>query len=152
MVGYEFVAVLDSRTSQQCRSLDGTTYKKGDPKLAAITPPLHPNCRSRLVYEVSPEYQTDDEEKMRSSAFRVDGKLDPKPVKSGEKYYDYMARLSAKDQDLILGPTLGKAFRKMDDPDKFARLTIDSLGNPLTITELKQRDNELSRILKKQKG
>ena len=152
LVGYEFVAVLDSRTSQQCRSLDGTTYKPDDPKLAAITPPLHPNCRSRLVYEVSSEYQTDDEDLQRSSNFRIDGKLDPKPVKSGDKYYEYFARLSAKDQDEVLGPTLGKAFRKLNDPDKFAKLTIDSLGNPLTITELKQRDNELSRILKQQKG
>ena len=35
----------------------------------------------------------------------------------------------------------------MDDPNEFAKLTIDSLGNPLTIEEMKKRDNELSRIL-----
>jgi SPP1 gp7 family putative phage head morphogenesis protein len=150
LTGYEFVAVLDSRTSQQCRSLDGTTYKVGDEKLTYVTPPLHPNCRSRLVYEVSPEFRTDDDDKKRASRFSVDGKLDPKPLPSGQRYYDYMARLSASDQDLILGPTLGRAFRKLNDPDKFARLTIDSLGNPLTITELKQRDNALSRIIKNQ--
>jgi SPP1 gp7 family putative phage head morphogenesis protein len=152
LVGYEFVAVLDSRTSQQCRGFDGRTFKADDPKLAAITPPLHPNCRSRLVYEVADKYKFDDEDLQRSSNFRIDGKLDPKPVKSGQRYYDYMAKLSAKDQDAILGPTLGNAFRKLDNPDKFAKLTVDSLGNPLTITELKKRDNELSRILKQQKG
>lgn len=59
--------------------------------------------------------------------------------------------MSAKDQDAALGsPTLGRAFRKMDDPEKFAKMTIDSLNNPLTITEMKSKDNELGRILNAQ--
>jgi hypothetical protein len=153
LIGYRSISVLDSRTSQQCRSLDQEFAAKDDAKaLARIKAPSHPSCRRKLVYEVADKYKFDDEDLQRSSNFRIDGKLDPKPVKSGQRYYDYMAKLSAKDQDAILGPTLGKAFRKLNDPDKFAKLTIDSLGNPLTITELKQRDNELSRILKQQKG
>jgi hypothetical protein len=42
---------------------------------------------------------------------------------------------------------LGRAFRKLDDPEKFAKLTVDSLTNPLTITEMKKRDNALGAIL-----
>ncbi len=44
---YEFQAVIDSRTSEICRPLDGTIYRRGDPKMPI--PPLHPNCRSALV-------------------------------------------------------------------------------------------------------
>ena len=45
---------------------------------------------------------------------------------------------------------MGKAFRKMDSPAEFANATIDTLGNPLTIAEMKKRDNELGRILRSQ--
>jgi SPP1 gp7 family putative phage head morphogenesis protein len=44
---YEFQAVIDSRTSDICRPLDGTRYRPGDPKMPV--PPLHPHCRSALV-------------------------------------------------------------------------------------------------------
>jgi len=43
---YLFVAVLDSRTSSLCRSLDGHKFDAQKPH---YTPPLHPNCRSDLV-------------------------------------------------------------------------------------------------------
>jgi hypothetical protein len=43
---------------------------------------------------------------------------------------------------------MGKAFRKMDSPAEFADATIDSLGNPLSISEMKKKDNELGRILR----
>jgi hypothetical protein len=36
----------------------------------------------------------------------------------------------------------------MKDPDEFAKQTIDSLKNPLTIKEMRQKDNELGRILR----
>ena len=149
--GYRFLAVLDSRTSQQCRALDQKVISKDSDKLSSLTPPLHPNCRSALVYEVDDRFKLDDKDTKRASAFEIDGERDPKPLSSDGIYYDKLKQLSAKDQDVVLGPTLGKAFRKMDDPKQFAKLTIDSLGNPLTIKEMKQRDNELSRILRAQK-
>ena len=61
-----------------------------------------------------------------------------------------MSKLNARDQDNILGPTLGKAFRKMDNPAQFAKATLDEQFNPLTIKQLKQKNNELGRILRAQ--
>jgi SPP1 gp7 family putative phage head morphogenesis protein len=148
--GYIFLAVVDSRVSQQCRSLDKRTFKSDDPNLSKFTPPLHPNCRSALTYEVDDKYKLDDDDNTRASRFRIDGKLDPKPISSNQTYYQAMNNLNAADQNAILGTTMGKAFRKLDNPDQFAKLTIDSLGNPLTITEMKARDNALSRILNNQ--
>ena len=63
-----------------------------------------------------------------------------------------MKSLKASDQDNILGPTMGKAFRKMNNPSEFADATIDSLGNPLTIKEMQKKDNELGAILRQQTG
>lgn len=44
---YRFEAILDSRTSDICRPLDGSLWAPNDPKMPV--PPLHPNCRSTLV-------------------------------------------------------------------------------------------------------
>ena len=109
---------------------------------------MHPNCRSALTYEVDDRYSLDDEDSKRASAFTVDGKRNPKPVSSEGIYYDKLKQLSAKDQDAVLGPTLGRAFRKINNPPEFAKATIDRLGNPLTISEMKQRDNRLGEILR----
>ena len=150
--GYRLIAVIDSRTSQKCRGLDQKFIKKDDPKLSSFTPPLHINCRTALVYEVDERFKLDDKDTKRASSFEVDGKRNPKPVSSEGIYYDKMKSLKASDQDAILGRTMGKAFRKMGNPAEFADATIDSLGNPLTIAEMKKKDNELGAILRQQSG
>ena len=43
--GYQWVATLDSRTSSECRGLDGREFKIGNGPL----PPIHVNCRSTTV-------------------------------------------------------------------------------------------------------
>ena len=148
--GYRLIAVVDSRTSQKCRALDQKFIPKNSPKLSSFTPPLHINCRTALVYEVDDRYKLDNKETKRASSFEVDGKRDPKPVSSEGIYYENFKKLKAADQDNVLGNTLGKAFRKMDSPAEFANATIDTLGNPLTISEMKKKDNELGRILRSQ--
>ena len=150
--GYRLIAVVDSRTSQKCRALDQKFIAKDSPKLSSLTPPLHINCRTALVYEVDERYSLDEKDTKRASSFEVDGKRDPKQVSSEGIYYDKMKSLSAADQDNILGPSLGRAFRKMNNPSEFADATIDSLGNALTIAEMKKKDNELGAILRQQTG
>lgn len=49
IIGYTYSAVLDSRTTDYCRSLDGKQFRYNDPNLAKVTPPNHFNCRSMLV-------------------------------------------------------------------------------------------------------
>ncbi len=148
LIGYRLISVIDSRTSQKCRSLDQKVIKKDSPKLSSFTPPLHRGCRTALVYEVDNRFKLDRKDTKRASSFEVDGKRDPKPISSEGIYYAKMKQLKAADQDNILGPTMGRAFRKLNDPSEFAKLTIDSLGNPLTQKEMIKRDNELGRILR----
>ncbi|TXH55076.1 MAG: DUF935 family protein [Desulfurellales bacterium] len=45
---YQYSAILDDRTSDVCRELDGKIFEKGE-FTTQITPPLHFNCRSLLV-------------------------------------------------------------------------------------------------------
>jgi SPP1 gp7 family putative phage head morphogenesis protein len=47
--GFIFTAVLDKRTTQICRSRNGTRLRENTSMLASYTPPLHPRCRSYLV-------------------------------------------------------------------------------------------------------
>ncbi len=43
---FEFVATLDKRTSELCRSMDGKHFAMSDFKIGVNAPPLHPHCRS----------------------------------------------------------------------------------------------------------
>jgi SPP1 gp7 family putative phage head morphogenesis protein len=44
-----FSAVMDARTSPQCRSRHGLIMAMDDPRLPSNTPPLHGRCRSILT-------------------------------------------------------------------------------------------------------
>ena len=46
---YEFVATLDSHTSETCRNMDGKIFDMKDYKVGVTAPPLHCFCRSVTV-------------------------------------------------------------------------------------------------------
>lgn len=46
---FKFVAVLDARTSDICRSMNGKVFPMKDFKIGITVPPLHPNCRSVII-------------------------------------------------------------------------------------------------------
>lgn len=47
--GFEFSAILDTRTTEVCTHLDGRIFRPDDPNLLKLQPPRHFNCRSVLV-------------------------------------------------------------------------------------------------------
>lgn len=47
--GFEFSAILDTRTTEVCTYLDGRVFRADDPELRELAPPRHFNCRSILV-------------------------------------------------------------------------------------------------------
>ena len=155
IIGTRRISTLDSATSQFCRGIDQTVVLKSSPKYRSAFAPFHPRCRTSNVPEINGKYAQDDDEDERASNFRVDGDLDPKPTDSKNIYYDELAKLDAGSQDAVLGPTLGKAYRKMlrdgGTPAEFAKLTVNEKYNKAyTITELKKQDNVLAKILKEQ--
>ena len=46
---YEFIAVLDNRTSQRCRALDGEVFPLEERDVGANYPPMHARCRSTVA-------------------------------------------------------------------------------------------------------
>lgn len=46
---YEFLAEIDSRTSDICRELNGQKFKMKNAKVGVNYPPMHPHCRSTTV-------------------------------------------------------------------------------------------------------
>ncbi len=44
-----FSAIIDERTSRQCRALNGLIMKVGSPEARRFLPPLHPRCRSKIL-------------------------------------------------------------------------------------------------------
>ena len=49
VIGFEFSAILDDRTTDICEERHGLFMKINDPRVAENTPPLHVNCRSQLL-------------------------------------------------------------------------------------------------------
>lgn len=90
-----FTAILDSRTTDTCRSLHGQVFTSD----SGPRPPLHYNCRSvrvPLVGEFTPDLPS---------------------------FKAWMARLTAADQDLVLGPRQGQLFRS-------GQLTVENFREP----------------------
>lgn len=57
---YEFVATLDSHTSEICRSMDGKHFKMSDYQIGLNAPPLHCWCRSCTVPYFNDEFTEGD--------------------------------------------------------------------------------------------
>ena len=133
--GYHWVATLDRRTTQQCKSLEelygvGKDYfEQGKGPL----PPIHPNCRSATAPKLDSKYDFLSEDSTRASSGtsnkEVDGKL---------TYYGWLKTQPAKFQDIALGKTRAKLFRDGGlSAKKFADLNIDRNYQPLTLKEMK---------------
>lgn len=125
--GYRWVSTLDKRTSDKCRALDGKVFKIGQGPL----PPIHPNCRSTTVAEVSKDFDFLDKGATRAA---LGG-----PVPAEESYYEWLKKQSAEFQDSVIGPTRGALLRNGGlTAAEFARLQLNSLFEPLTLEEMRQ--------------
>lgn len=126
---YRYVATLDSKTTQLCRSLDGKVFPVG----AGPVPPRHINCRSTTVAIIDPALGLDflDKGATRSAE---DG-----PVPATETYYDWLKGQTADFQKVALGATRAKLFRDGGlSAEKFAALNLGRNFEPLTLDEMRK--------------
>jgi SPP1 gp7 family putative phage head morphogenesis protein len=132
LLGYEWVATLDSRTSLICMSRDGVIYKDydRDPK-----PPAHFNCRSTIVPKVNPEYDL-GADIIGTRAAKGSGGAGQ--VSAGLNYDQWLRKQSEPFQNKVLGKGRAKLFRKGMTIDKF----VDNRGKTLTLTQLRRDDAE----------
>ena len=135
VIGYEWVSTLDSRTTTECRSLDGKIFKWSDsyqPK-----PPFHVGCRSTTAPVVDQRYNLDEDDARRASR----GSSGPKPVKADTTYYSFLKRQSVAFQNDVLGPVRAKLLRDGGlTADEFAKLNVDQKFRPITLDEMRAKN------------
>ena len=125
--GWQFVATLDSRTTTQCKSLDGQVFPLGE----GPQPPVHVNCRSTTVPVLRDEFAFLEEGATRSSK---DGYVD-----AGRTYYDWLKDQPEAFQNEALGPARAKLFRDGGlSPAAFARLNLGRNFQPLTLAQMQE--------------
>ena len=130
--GYEWVSVLDTRTSDICRALDGTEYELDDPKRRV--PPAHPNCRSTITpvlkswKELGLDIdELDDETRRDMNGESVSAELD---------YGEWLKTQDDKVQNEALGKAKAKLFR---DNNLDMKDFVNRIGEPLTVAEVKEK-------------
>lgn len=129
--GYEWLSTLDSKTSKQCRSLDGQVFKIGK----GPVPPIHPNCRSTTTPVLDDEYSFLDQDSTRAS---VNG-----PVSADTTYYGWLGTQSAKTQNEVLGVERAKLFRDGGlSSEEFAKLQLNKNFQPLTLEQMRRMEPE----------
>lgn len=128
--GWRFVNTLDDRTSLICASQDTTkVWRIGFGPI----PPLHPNCRSTMVFVPKAEFGIKHTRGVTTRASV--GASGPKPVPGSQTYSTWLKEQPAGFQDQALGKTRGALFRRGDlSVDKFTTNTNDVL----TLPELKK--------------
>lgn len=126
--GYRWVSTLDSRTSAECRALDGQEFELGKGPL----PPAHMLCRSTTVAVLDSAFDGLRDYQTRASATG--------PVSQRTTYYDWLKQQDAAFQDSVLGLTRGVLFREGGlSAEEFARLQLNRFFDPLTLEEMRRR-------------
>jgi len=130
--GYEWVATLDSRTSQICQSLDGRRFKLG----FGPTPPLHFNERSTTTPVFSSAFDFLDKGATRASKSDKGGAQ----VGAKETYYSWLKKQNKAFQIDAIGPTRTKLMREGGlTADQFAKMQVNKNFEPLTLAEMKKK-------------
>lgn len=127
VTGWRFVATLDTRTTEICMALDGTTYDTGE---SANRPPLHFQCRSTTtpLLKSWKELGIDAKEAPPGTRASMDGQ-----VPATMTYGEWLRNQPRWVQERALGKGKAALFRsgKLDIKD-----FVDNKGNPLTLKEL----------------
>ena len=123
--GEEWVAVLDSRTTIGCATLDGKILGFNEPPFT----PRHWGCRSVRVPVLDDRFQEGGLEGTRAS---IDG-----PVSAKRTYSGWLKDQSPEFQDQMLGKERGKLFRSGKIKlDQF----VDENYNPVSLEQLRVLD------------
>jgi SPP1 gp7 family putative phage head morphogenesis protein len=129
VVGVKWVSTLDSRTTQQCRSLDSTVF----PLDSGPRPPLHINCRSSVVAltRLSELFSKDATRAAKGAEGR--GQVD-----ASLSYYDWLQSQPASFQDEALGKARAKLFRDGGlTAQRFSELQLDRNFKALTLDQMR---------------
>lgn len=128
--GYIWVSVLDSRTTQICRSLDGRFFKLNQ----GPVPPIHIGCRSITVAHI------EDVDVFAFTTRASKGAKGGAQVPADMSYYEWLKTQPAAFQDDAIGPERGKLLRDGGlSAEKFAALNLNKNFQPLTLEQMRKK-------------
>jgi SPP1 gp7 family putative phage head morphogenesis protein len=123
--GLQFVATLDGRTTIQCAALDGKVF----PLNKGPRPPLHANCRSKMVGVLKSAKELGIKDLPEDTRVSMDGQ-----VPASKTYGQWLRAQSNTVQDSVLGPARAKLFR---DGGLQIEQFVGKDYTPMTLQELK---------------
>lgn len=140
VIGYEWISVLDDRTSGICRSLSGKEFlTRNKDKEYQPKPPAHVGCRSTIVQILNNKYRVDKSKGTQASKGADGGKQ----ISAEMTYYDFLKTQPQWFQDDVLGKTRGQLFRNGGlTSEEFAKLSTDQKFRPITLAEMRQKAPE----------
>lgn len=87
---YEYLAEIDSRTSDICRELNGQKFKMKDAKVGVNYPPMHPYCRSTTIpvidYENFGKKKDNDKSKQENKKITANSKKENDIIKENDVF------------------------------------------------------------------
>lgn len=130
--GYQWISVLDSRTSLICASRDQLIYPISDDPIKSPKPPAHFSCRSTTIPAVKKQYSLISSLVGKRGAIGSSGRGQV----SGDLTYEKWLRQQSKSfQDTVLGTARGELFRNGNlNLGNF----IDDVGNTYSLNELRK--------------
>lgn len=131
---FEFVATLDTRTSDICEEMDGKVFKMSEREIGVNAPPLHCNCRSTTV-----PYFADlgGERASRDSK----GKYKTVPADMTYKQWKESFVESVVD-DVVTAAVASKVFTPAENLNEVKQRMTSALGNDTV--DLKKMDLDLA--------
>ncbi|MCD8286488.1 MAG: minor capsid protein [Clostridia bacterium] len=144
---YDFVAVLDVRTSDICRELDGKTFKVSEMEAGVNCNPMHPFCRSTTTIHLDDDVKAGLQRRARDPV-TGENKLVPASTDYKKWYQDNVAnnpKAQAAEKMVknyqadaaqyeryrkLIGSRAGKTMRefqtmKYSDPEKWSKARTD---------------------------
>lgn len=137
LMGYHWVSILDNRTSQLCRSLDGQVFPFGKGPL----PPAHANCRSSIIAEVMGRWlkRGPTGRFVKRDERKATGATGAETVDGSVTYYEWLKTQPEAFQNDALGVTRATLFRKGGlSAATFAKLNLGRNFQPLTLDEMRR--------------
>ncbi len=140
VIGIKWLSTLDSKTSRQCRALDGQEFRFKDNPNPPM-PPAHFGCRSTTILLLQGRYALPDEGGTRPAVGAKDADEEDgykaSQHKTGTNYYEWLKNQPKWFQDEALGPETADIFRNAGlTPEGFRKASVDGLYRPLTIEEM----------------
>lgn len=145
---YEILAVLDSKTSEICREMDGKIFEKKDAKAGITLPPFHCYCRSTTIPYINDI--TDSADDTRAARVPVTGET--VFVEGDLNYEEWYNKYVKNTEDGALtglktsnGITIVKLSKHQQERAEARKLDLDgirdALINPLHIGEVVVKEN-----------